>query len=98
MLGTFSVRAEKYNVLFTVEAVMKGTEEDCAKVNIEMAVKDVFSGKSAFKCSHHPRPLGKENKKEFCLSVTQAALAKTWAHNKELEMIGCLVRIKITEA
>ena len=72
MLGTFFVRAEKDNSLFTVEVVMQGTEEDCAKVNAEISVKDTSSGKSAFNCSNHPRPLGKDNMKEFCLSVTQA--------------------------
>ena len=98
ILGTFFVRAEKDNRLFTVEVVMKGTEEDCAKVNVEMAVKDAFSGKFAFNCSHHPRPLGKENTNEFCLSVAQAALAKTWAHNKELKMIEFFLNINITVA
>ena len=97
-LGTFFVRAEKVNGLFTVEVVMKGTEEDCAMVFAEIAVKDVSSGKSTFNCNHHPRPLSKENTKEFCLSVTQAALAKTWQHNKDLRRIVFFVDIKITLA
>ena len=98
MLGTFFVRAEKDNSLFTVEVVMQGTEEECAKVNAEIAVKDASSGKSAFNCSNHPRPLDKDNMKEFCLSVTQAALAKTWVHNKDTKRIVFFVDIKITEA
>jgi len=98
MLGTFFVRTEKDHSLFTVEVVMQGTEEDCAKVKAEIAVKDASSGKSAFNCSNHPRPLGKDNMKEFCLSVTQSALAKTWAHNKDTKRIVFFVDIKITVA
>ena len=100
MLGTFFVRVEKDNSLFTVEVVMKGTEEECQKVNAEIAIQDPNSGggKSTFNCSHHPRPMGKENTKEFCLSVTQAALSKTWSHNKDLNRIVFFVDIKITLA
>ena len=99
MLGTFFVRAEKDNSLFTIEVVMKGTEEDCQEVNAEITIKDPNSGgKSIFSCSHHPRPMGKENTKEFCLSVTQTALAKTWSHNKVLNRIVFFVDIKITVA
>ena len=63
------MRVEKDNSLFTVEVAIKGTEEDCQKVNAEIAIKDTNSGggKSTFNCSHHGRPLGKENTKEFCL-------------------------------
>ena len=61
------MRVEKDNSLFTVEVAIKGTEEDCQKVNAEIAIKDPNSGgKSTFNCSHHGRPLGKENTK-FCL-------------------------------
>ena len=98
MLGTFFVRVEKNTSQFTVEVVMKGTEEDCEKVNAEIAIKDANSGKSTFSCSHHPRPMGKENTKEFCLSVTQAALAKIWSHDKDLNMIVFIVDVKITLA
>ena len=42
------------NSLFTVEVLIKGTEEDCQKVNAEIAIKDPNSGgKSTFNCSHH---------------------------------------------
>ena len=95
MLGTFFVRVEKDNSQFTVEIVMKGTEEDCEKVNAEIAIKDPSSGKAIFNCNHHPRPMGKENTKEFCLSVTQAALSKIWSHDKELNSFVFVVEIKI---
>ena len=98
-LGFFFVRTEKVNSLFTVEVVMEGTEEECEKVNVEIAIKDPNSkGKPSFSCRHHPRPMGKENNKEFCLSVTQAALAKTWCHNKDRNRIVFFVDIKITLA
>ena len=47
MLGTFFVRVEKDKSLFTVEVVMKGTEEDCQKVNAEIAIQDPNSGAGA---------------------------------------------------
>jgi hypothetical protein len=68
----FFVRSEKKDGNYTVDVVMKGSQEDCEHFMVEASLLNVESGKSAFKASFQPRPLTNQNEFIYSLSVPES--------------------------
>ena len=63
---------------FTVDVVMKGSKENCKGFMIEASI--IKSGKSdiATKATFPPRPLEKDYKEGYCLSVPEENMSGLW--------------------
>jgi len=93
---TFFVRMDKTEGFFSIEVVMKGSKAECKEYLAEVTVMNMESNEiPAFKSQHHPRPLGKDNLKEFSLSFTQAAISKVWKLNEMSRRFSFDVFVKI---
>ena len=68
----FFVRSEKKDGNYTVDVVMKGSQEDCEHFMVEASLLNVESGKSVFKASFQPRPLTNQNEFIYSLSVPES--------------------------
>ena len=84
---------------FTVDVVMKGSQEECQGFMIEASLIDVKSGKDelALKATFPPRPLKKENMEGFCLSVPQEVLTGIGEYITEREAFFITYHIKIVK-
>jgi len=82
---------------FTVDVIMKGSQEECEGFLVEASVIDAKSenSKVAFKSTFTPRPLRKENKPSFCLSVPQESMSEVWKLNAEEDQYVVKYHIKV---
>ena len=72
----------------TVDVVMKGSKEECRGFVIKVSMKDMKSGKGDGmpfkpKATFPPRPLEKEYKEGYCLSVPEEAMSELWKYNED---------------
>ena len=89
----FFVRMDKTDGIFSIEVAMKGSNVDCEKYLVEVTVMNVDM--PIFKSQYHPRPIGKDNEKQFSLSFSQAAISKVWKFNKMTRRFFFDVSVKI---
>ena len=84
----FFVRSEKKDGNYTVDVVMKGSQEDCEHFMVEASLLNVESGKSVFKASFQPRPLTNQNEFIYSLSVPGKTVFKSLFQPSSFVM-GC---------
>ena len=96
----FFVRSEKKDENYTVDVVMKGSQEDCENFIVKASLLNVEtlyseSGKSVIKSLFHPRPLTDQNEAIFCLSVPERGVSKAWKYeeSEKVYRVDFLVKI-----
>ena len=91
----FFVRPARRAGIFTVDVVMKGSEEECQDFLVEASILNVESRESVFKSTFQPRPLTDQNEAIFCLSVPEKGVSKAWKYeeSKKVHRIDFLVKI-----
>ena len=82
----FFVRSARREGIFTVDVVMKGSEEECKDFMVEASILNVESGKSMFKATFEPRPLTDQNEAIFCLSVPESGVSKAWKYDESAKV------------
>ena len=84
---------------FSIDVAMKGSQEECRGLMIEVSMIDAKSSedKVAFKATFPPRPLEKVNKERFCLSVPQEVLAGLSEYDAERDKYSFSWSVKIVE-
>jgi len=78
----FFVRPARRAGIFTVDVVMKGSEEECKDFMVEASILNVESRESVFKAIFQPRPLTGQNEAIFCLSVPERGISKAWKYEE----------------
>ena len=78
----FFVRPARRAGIFTVDVVMKGSEEECQDFMVEAEILNVESRESVFKATFQPRPLTDQNEAIFCLSVPERGVSKAWKYEE----------------
>ena len=91
----FFVRPAVTAGIFTVDVVMKGSEEECKDFMVEASILNVESRESVFKATFQPRPLTDQNEAIFCLSVPERGVSKAWKYeeSKKVYRVAFLVKI-----
>jgi len=94
---TFFVRMDKTDGIFSIEVAMKGSKDECEQYMAEVAVLNMNSDDALpiFKSQYHPRPIGKDNLKEFTLSFSQTAISKVWKFNQMTRRFFFDISVKI---
>ena len=93
---TFFVRMDKTGGTFSIEVVMKGSKVECEQYVAEVTVLNMDSDDvPIFKAQYHPRPIGKDNLKEFTLSFSQTAISKVWKFNQMTRRFFFDIGVKI---
>ena len=72
--------------IFTVDVVMKGSEQECKDFMVEASILNVESGESMFKAIFQPRPLTDQNEAIFCLSVPERGISKGWKYEESKKL------------
>merc|ERR1712192_183628 len=82
---------------FTVDVVMKGSKENCKGFMIEASI--IKSGKSdiATKATFPPRPLEKDYKEGYCLSVPEEVMSGLWEYSAEEDQYTFSLHVKIVK-
>jgi len=98
----FFVRSEKKDENYTVDVVMKGSQEDCENFIVKASLLNVEtlyseSGKSVIKSLFHPRPLTDQNEATYCLSVPEKGVSKVWKFDETEERYHIRFLVKIVK-
>ena len=93
----FFVRPARRAGIFTVDVVMKGSEEECQDFMVEAEILNVESRESVFKATFQPRPLTDQNEAIFCLSVPERGVSEAWKYEESKKVYRVAFQVKIVK-
>merc|ERR1712129_242231 len=91
----FFFRMNRVNKIFSFDLVMMGSEEDCAKVHVNIEIINPETKKLFFMSTFNPRPITTTNSEELCLLVKQGIISKNWHYNQTEKAYDFTVSVQV---